>query len=94
MPPGGPRSSEPELELRDLHECERRRLGLACRGVEREPHGREGTDRIAGQLARVRDACVRGETGAKRDHPLEGGERLVVATELDERVADDAVRPT
>ena len=79
--------------MASLHECECRRLGLACGGVEREPHRRQCADRISGQLTRVRDPGVRGETRPQRDHPLEGRERLLVPSQLDERIPDDPVGP-
>ena len=46
---------------------------------------------VAEQLARVRDARVRGEARLQPRHRVERAERGVVAAELDERVADDAV---
>ena len=43
------------------------------------------------QLAGIGDADVGVEIGPGIEHPLEGVERLVVASELDERVAERAV---
>ena len=83
---------EAQLELRELDERPRRRLGLARRRIERETHGGDRSFTIAVELARVRDARIRGEARTERDHALEGGEGRVVPAELDEGVADDAVR--
>src|SRR5439155_24739453 len=48
---------------------------------------------VPAQLACVRDARVRGETGLEPCHRVERGERLAVPAELDECVADHAVAP-
>ena len=61
-----------------------------CR-VRRELHRLPRASEVADQLARVRDTRIRGDARPERDHPLEGAERLLVAAELDQRVADDAV---
>ena len=52
-------------------------VGSGCTrgGVERELHRGDRTRAVAGQLAGVRDAGVRGEVRLERDHPLEGRER-------------------
>ena len=47
---------------------------------------------MAEELARVRDARIRGEPGIEPRHPVERVECLVVAAELEQRVPDDAVR--
>ena len=82
--------AEAEVELAELDERPGGRLGEA-RCVERELHRRDGGARPAAQLPGVRDAGVAGERGLDRDHAVEGPERLVVAAELEERVADEAV---
>ena len=48
-----------------LDERLRRRLRLPGRRVERQPHRDERARAVPGQLARVRDARVRGEAGAE-----------------------------
>ena len=78
------------MELAELDERPGGRLGEAG-GVQRELHRRDGGARPAAQLPGVRDAGVAGERGLDRDHAVEGPERLVVAAELEERVADEAV---
>ena len=78
------------MELAELDERPGGRLGEA-RCVERELHRRDGGARPAAQLPGVRDAGVAGKRGLDRDHAVEGPERLVVAAELEERVADEAV---
>ena len=93
MTPSDPVPAHPEVELRgSLDVRPRRRLGLSSRSVERESHCRRRAVAVAGELAGVRDACVRRQARTERDHSLERCERIVVAAELDERVTDDAVR--
>ena len=60
--------------------------------LEREPHGLQRACAVAEQLARVRDARVGGGAGLLLHHAVEGAEGGVVAAELDQRVAGDAVR--
>ena len=66
--------------------------GCPAADVECELHRGESPTPVAHELAGVRDASVRGEARTERDHPVECGERLVVASELHEGVPDDAVR--
>ena len=86
------RIPEAQLELRELDVRPRRRLGLARSRIESETHGGDRSFTIADELACVRDPRIRGEARTERDHALEGGKRSVVPAELDEGVADDAVR--
>jgi len=78
-------------KLAELRLDPRRRLRLTARRVEREGHRLLRRVRPAEQLARIRDPRVGREIRPQRAHPVEHVERLVVATELDERVAEDAV---
>ena len=82
--------AEPEVELSELDERPGGRLGRAG-GIERQLHRLDGGTRTAAQLTGVSDAGVAGERGLDRDHAVEGPEGLVVAAELEERVADEAV---
>ena len=91
LPRGRLPSPVAKLELRELHVRPRERLPLADRRVEREAHRVPRAGDVAAQLARVRDPCIRGETRLEPRHRVERGERLAVAAELDERVADHAV---
>ena len=92
VPGGTIDASRAELELRELDVRPRGRLGDAAGRVERERHRGDRAEAVAGELTRVGDAGVRGEGRLDGDHPVEGREGLVVAAELEERVADDAVR--
>ena len=83
MAPRRVRVTEPELELGELDVRPGGGLRLAGGGIECEPHRLDGALAIAHELARVRDARIRGEARTKRHHALERGERLVVAAELD-----------
>ena len=92
MGSGRTRPSEAQLQLRELDVRPGRRLRLARSRIESETHRGDRSFTIADELARVRDPRVRGEARTERDHALEGGKGIVVAAELDEGVADDAVR--
>ena len=81
------------VELAELHVRPGEGLGLVDGRVHREAHRRDGSGEVAAQLARVRDPRVGGEAGPEARQPVEGRERLAVAAELDERIADDAVAP-
>ena len=83
--------AEPEVELAELHQRPRRRLANAAGSIERELHR---LDRLAGppeQLTRVGDAGVAAEARLQRDLAVEGTEGLVVAAELEQRVAEQPV---
>ena len=88
------RFSDPAMrpgELAELRLHPGGRLRLAAGRVERERHRLLRRIRPAEQLTRVRDPRIRREVGSQRAHVVERPERLVVAAELDQRVADDAV---
>jgi hypothetical protein len=89
---GGLDPAVAQRELGELHVCPRRGLRSAARRVERELHGRDGAGTVACQLSRIRDSGVRRKARPDGGHAVERREGLPVATELDERVADDAVR--
>ena len=78
----------PELQCRPG-----RRFGTGHGGLGCQPHGGDGAGTIAEQLSRVRHACVRRQAWLESRQLVEGRERLAVAAELDERVADGAERP-
>src|SRR5215467_1272590 len=84
--------TEEQLELRELDERPRRGLGIASGGVECELHRSSRTPEVSGQLSGVRNTGVRRQARAQRCHPVECCERLPVAAELDQGVADRAVR--
>src|SRR5262249_57430552 len=89
-----PRLVEPALRPVELSELRLRpseRFGLADRGIDREAHRACRAGDVAQQLARIRDTRVRADARPERNHRVEGRERLLVAAELDERVADHAV---
>src|SRR5262249_53086114 len=86
---GGEAAAVP-VELAELGARPGHRLGLALRRARREQHRTLGRAAAAEQLAGVRDASVRGEARTQPRHLVEGAEGLVVAAELDERVADHA----
>src|SRR5207245_1798178 len=69
------------------------RGGLATRtdGFNREFHRFYRSNRIAVKLADIGDTNVSVEIGTSVEHALEGRPRLVVAAELDERVAKCAL---
>ena len=70
-----------------------RRFRAGHGGLGGQPHGCDGAWSIAEQLPRVRDARVGREAGLEPRQLVKGRERLAVAAELDERVADGAQRP-
>ena len=61
--------------------------------IERLPHRLHAPVDVPEQLARVRHAGVRREVRTGVHHRLERVERLLVPSELEEGVADDAVAP-
>ena len=67
-------------------------LGTAGRGIQRELHGVDRRRDVAAELPRVGDACIRRGAGLQRGHPVERCERGVVAAELEQCIAEDAVR--
>ena len=67
-------------------------LGTAGRGVQGELHGVDRGRDVAAELPRVGDACIRRGVGLQRGHPVESCERGVVAAELEQCIAEDAVR--
>ena len=79
------------MELAELDERPGRRLPDVARRVERELHRVERLARSAEQLAGVRDPRIAAEAGLQVDHAVEGAERLVVAAELEQGVAEEAV---
>lgn len=89
VPLGRRELAEAEVQLAELDVRPRGRLGAPRGGVEREPHCRDRRARSAEQLARVRDARVRGEAGLSGGEGVEGGERVAVAAQLDEGVAEE-----
>ena len=82
-----------EVELAELDVRPGGRLLRAGRGVDGELHRLDRAGGVAAQLAAVRDAGVGREVGPEPVHRVERVEGLVVAAELDEGVADDAVVP-
>src|SRR3954464_3626900 len=78
-------------ELAELRLRPRERLRLTDGGVDREAHGFRSTPNVAHQFTRIRHTRVGPEARLKGAHLVERRERLVIATELDERVADHAV---
>ena len=88
------RLSDPAMrpgELAELRLHPGGRLRLAPGRVERERQRLIRRTRPTEQLTRVRDPRIRREVGPQRAHVVERPERPVVAAELDQRVADDAV---
>ena len=82
-----------EIELRQLDVRPGGRLGDTAGGVQREPHRRPGSCAVTAELAGVRDSRIRRHARLERGHPVERRERGAIAAELDQRVADHAVRP-
>ena len=80
-------------KLPEVHGGPGRRFGAGHRGLGSQPHGGDGAGVVAEQLSRVRDAGVGGQARLELRQLVEGRERLAVAAELDERVADGAERP-
>jgi hypothetical protein len=87
----GAQSPAVEVKVAELDERPRLVLPLAGAGPDGELHRGDRRGGSAEELARVRDARVRGQARLACGHPVEGGESLVVAAELDERVAEDSV---
>ena len=79
------------MELAELDERPGRRLPDVARGVERELHRSQRLSRPAEQLAGIRDPRVAAQAGLQLDLAVERVERLVVATELEQGVAEEAV---
>ena len=73
--------------------CPCGRLGLTRGGGQCQLHGGESPTQVTDEFPGVGDTSVRGKARTERDHPIERGERLVVAAELDEGVPGDAVWP-
>ena len=82
---------EPEMELAELDERPGRRLPDVARGVERKLHRGERLARSAEQLAGVRDPRIAAQAGLQVDLAVERVKRLVVAAELEQGVAEEAV---
>ena len=80
-------------KLAELQRRPGRRFGAGHGGLGGQPHGGDRAGTVAEQLSRVRDAGVGGEARLEPRQLVEGRERLAVAAELDERVADGAERP-
>ena len=78
-------------ELAELRLRPRERLRLTDGGFDCEAHGVRRTPNVAHQLPRIRHTRVGRQARLHGDHLVERRERLVIATELDERVADHAV---
>ena len=87
-----PLPPEAGLELGDLDERERGRLRLPAAASDASRIAWSAPTAVSGQLPRVRDTRVRGQPGPQVHHRLKRSESLVVATQLDERVPDHAVR--
>ena len=81
-----------EVELPELDARPRERLCLRAGGARSELHRGDGAGNVAHQLTRVRDAGIRGQARLERRHPVVRAEGLAVAAELDQGVADHAVR--
>ena len=92
VPASAVQPPECPLELGELHVRPCGRLGLTRGRRECQLHGGESPTPVADELPGVGDTSVRGEARTERDHPIERGERLVVASELHEGVPGDAVR--
>ena len=86
------RIAKAQLQLRKLDVRPGSGLGLPRRRVESESHRVDRSFTVSDELARIRDARVRGEARSQCDHPLKRGEGVVIMAELDKGVADDAVR--
>ena len=82
-----------EEQLAELRLRPGGRLRAGNRALRRELHGGARAGHVPAQLSRVRDARVRGDVRLQPRHRVEGSERLAVATELEERVADRAEVP-
>ena len=81
-----------ELQLREPREGPGPLLGDARTGLECELHRFQRRRGTPEQLTGASDAGVRGNARPLRRLPVDHGERLVVATELDERVGESAER--
>ena len=82
QPPDG------EVELPQLNAGKPRGLAAAAGRIGGQLHRLDGGPDPAEQLERIGSPGVRGDPGLELAEVVEGGERLVVASELDERVAD------
>ena len=81
-----------EAQQAELHARPGARLGSRPAGVNGQPHQGDGADPVALELAGVGRTAVGGQVGAKLEAPVDGGEALAVAAELDQGVGAHAER--
>ena len=91
---GGAQSPAVVVEVAELDQRPRGRLGPARGGRDGQLHRLDGTVRAAQELARVRHARVRADGRLERGHAVEGGERALVVPQLDLGVAERSKRGT
>ena len=82
-----------ELELAELCLRPGVRLALVGRSVAGKEERRARAVEMAEQFPRIGDARIGGDAGLETRHRVERGECFVVAAELEQGVADDAVVP-
>ena len=76
------------MQLADLDERPGGRLGHVPRGVEGKLHRLQRLAGTAEELAGVRDPRIPAEVRLQLDHAVEGAKGLVVAAELEQRIAE------